>query len=173
LNTLTKTSINKTFLFFLLSLLFSCGQYKSHYFKEIFQPENGNIRGTEIGATIENVTAIEDANFLKDHTPEYLHYDYQIDMGNSYTVTYDFSENNELYEIEVSIYLDVVEDAAILFKDFSNYFNKEYKYGEKEEDGYLTWHTKSTLSGHKVAISIVNDSDNYGFITILVRDLNY
>jgi len=94
-------------------------------------------------------------------------------MGNSYTVTYDFSEENELYEVEIAIYLDVVEDATVLFQDFTKYFNNEYKNGVIDDDGYSTWNTKSTLSGSKVSVSIKNDSESYGFITIIVRDLDF
>ena len=32
------------------------------------------------------------------------HYDYEMSMGNTYTVSYDFSEVIELYEIEVAIF---------------------------------------------------------------------
>ncbi|OFY86698.1 MAG: hypothetical protein A3K10_09280 [Bacteroidetes bacterium RIFCSPLOWO2_12_FULL_31_6] len=168
-----KTSINKTFLILSICFLCSCDHYKSPYFNEILKSEKGNLRGVEIGTSIENVKAAENVKFLKDEMPEYLYYDYQIDMGNGYTVTYDFSENNELYEIEIAIYLDVIPDATILFDDFSSFLNNNYKTGKKEEDGYSTWNTTSTLSGHHVAISMINDSEDYGFITILVRDLDY
>ena len=168
-----KPIINKAFLILSICFLFSCQTYKSPYFNELLKTEKGNLRGAEIGMTLENVKTLENVNYLKDETPEYLNYDYNINMGNSYTVTYDFSETNELYEIEIAIYLDVITDANELFNDFSAYFNNKYQKGKKEEDGYSTWVTNSTLTKHHVAISIINDSKDYGFITILVRDLDY
>ena len=168
-----KNIINATIIVLTVSLLFSCQQYKSPYFNEILKSQDGNLRGAIIGTSQEDVKTREDGKFLKDQIPEYLHYDYQINMGNSYTVTYDFSEENELYEVEIAIYLDVVEDATVLFQDFTKYFNNEYKNGVIDDDGYSTWNTKSTLSDSKVSISIKNDSENYGFITIIVRDLDF
>ena len=168
-----KPIVNKAFLILSICFLFSCESYKSPYFDELIKSKEDNLRGVEIGMHVEKVISIEDVKFLKDETPEYLNYDYPINMGNSYTVTYDFSENNELYEIEIAIYLDLVEDADVLFKDFTTYFNKKYKNEKKEEDGYSTWKTNSTLTNHPVAVSIINDSEEYGFITILVRDLAY
>ncbi|PJB14221.1 MAG: hypothetical protein CO118_09710 [Flavobacteriales bacterium CG_4_9_14_3_um_filter_32_8] len=168
-----KPIVNKTFLILSIFLLFSCETYKSPYFNELLISEKGNLRGAEIGMTLENVKAIEDVKFLMDETPEYLNYDYNINMGNSYTVTYDFSETNELYEIEIAIYLDAILDADVLFNDFSTYFNNKYKKGKKEDDGYSTWLTNSSLTGHHITVSIINDSKDYGFITILVSDLDY
>ncbi len=168
-----KSISQKLLLFIFLGFLCCCSPNKSPFFEEIIGSEKGNIRGVEISTSIENVKKLEDEKNLKDETSEYLNYDYTINMGNSYTVTYDFSEDDQLYEIEIAIYLDVINDAAILFKDFSDYFNKKYNTGKKEEDGYMTWYTNSTLSGNKVSISIINDSDSYGFITILIRDLDY
>ena len=33
--------------------------------------------------------------------------------------------------------------------------------------------TKSSLNGDRIAISMINDSENYGFITIIASDLDY
>ena len=135
--------------------------------------EEGQLRGVEISTSIDKVKALENYAFLRDEMPDYLHYDIEINMGNSYTVTYDFSEDNELYEIEVAVFLDVIEDASVLFDNFTNHFNKKYGMGKKEEDGYLTWKTNSSISSDRVAISIINYSESYGYITILIRDLDY
>jgi hypothetical protein len=168
-----KTVLNKIFIFLSFCLLLACGQNKSPFYDEILKSETGQFRGAEIGTPIELIKDIENKQFLKDHMLNYLHYDYEINMGNSYTVTYDFSEKNELYEIEVAVFLDVIEDAETLFNNFSDHFNRKYSIGRKEEDGYMTWHTNSSISNSRVAISIINDSEEYGYLTIFVRDLDY
>jgi len=165
--------IDKIFLLLSCCFFLGCGQNKSPYYDEILKSENGHFRGIEIGATIEDLVTIEDEQFLKDQMSDYLHYDYEMSMGNTYTVTYDFSEDNELYEIEVAVFLDVIEDANVLFNNFSDHFNRKYSIGRKEDDGYMTWHTKSSISNSRIAILIINDSEAYGYLTILIRDLDY
>ena len=131
------------------------------------------MRGAQIGSSIEQIKTLENQTFLIDEISGYLHYDYEISMGNSYTVSYDFSEKNELYEIEVAIFLDVIEDADLLFKNFSDHFNRKYSVGKKEDDGYMSWSSTSNITNSKINISMINDSQSYGFITIFVRDLSY
>ena len=76
-----------------LAMLTACGTKKSDFFKTINQSEKNHIRGVEIGMDIKEVKKMENNEFLLDDMPQYLHYDYEINMGNSYTVTYDFFEN--------------------------------------------------------------------------------
>jgi hypothetical protein len=168
-----KTVLNRTFLLLSFCLLLACGQNKSPFYDEILKSETGQFRGAEIGTSIQLIKDIENGQFLKDQMSNYLHYDYEINMGNSYTVTYDFSEKNELYEIEVAVFLDVIEDAEFLFNNFSDHFNRKYNIGRKEEDGYMTWNTNSSISNSRVAVSMINDSEEYGYLTIFVRDLDY
>ena len=172
-NQFIKPTLNKLFLFFFITFLISCDQNKSPFYDEILKSEAGQLRGVEINSTIKALKKIENDQFLKDQMPNYLHYDYEISMGNTYTVTYDFSEDNELYEIEVAVFLDVIEDVEVLFNNFSDFFNRKYSIGRKEDDGYLTWQTKSTISNSRVTISMINDSEAYGYLTILVRNLDY
>ncbi|MBL4668331.1 MAG: hypothetical protein JKY30_03615 [Flavobacteriales bacterium] len=163
-----------TLSFFLsIALFFSCKNNKSPFYDDILKSEKGHFRSVEIGTSIEEVKILENDLFLRDQMPDYLHYDYEISMGNTYTVTYDFSEENELYEIEMAVFLDVIEDADLLFKNFSNHFNKKYSAGKKEADGYMTWQTNTKKTNSRVTISMINDSDSYGYITILIRDLDY
>lgn len=168
-----KAALIKIFFLSFICFLFACKQHKSPYYDEILKSEIGQFRGAEIGETIESITALEDEQFLKEQMQDYLHYDYEMSMGNTYTVTYDFSEDNELYEIEVAVFLDVIENADVLFNNFSDHFNKKYSIGKKEEDGYMTWHTNSSISSSRVAVSMINDSEAYGYLTILIRDLDY
>ena len=168
-----KPILTKTIFLVSICFLFACEQNKSPFFDEILKSEKGQFRGAEIGTSIETIEAFEKKDFLKDQMQNYLHYDYEINMGNSYTVTYDFSEENELYEIEVAVFLDVIEDADILFNNFSDHFNRKYSIGRAEDDGYMTWHTKSSISKSRVAVSMINDSEEYGYLTIFVRDLDY
>ena len=174
----TSTSFNislvkKTIYLLCICFLFSCKNNKSPFYDDILKSENGQLRGATIGNTINEIKPLEEDNFLKESMSDYLHYDYEMSMGNSYTVTYDFSEDNELYEIELAVFLDVITDADLLFKNFSDHFNRKYSVGETEEDGYITWHTKSKKSANRVAISMINDSESYGYVTILIRDLDY
>ena len=164
---------HKTLLVFTIALLCGCTQTESPYYNEVLKSEKGQLRGVEISASIEEVSITENEQSLRDKMPDYLHYDYEISMGNTYTVTYDFSEDDELYEIELAVFLDAIEDAKLLFGNFSDYFTKKYGVGKKEDDGYMTWNTNSSISNNRVAISIINDSDSYGYMTILIRDLDY
>jgi hypothetical protein len=168
-----KPILNKILLLLSICFIFSCGLNKSSYFDTIIKTKEGHLRGAEIGTTIETVKALEGVTFLDSEMPDYLYYEYELNMGNSYTVTYDFSEENKLYEIELAVYFDVIKDADTLFNDFSNLYNKKYKSGKKEEDGYTTWHTTSSINGNRVEIAIINDSEAYGFITLIIRDLDY
>jgi hypothetical protein len=168
-----KNALAKIFFLVACCFLFACGQNKSPFYDEILKSEKGQFRGSEIGTSIQSIRTIEDKQFLKDQMPNYLHYDYEINMGNSYTVTYDFSEENELYEIELAVFLDVIEDADVLFNNFSDHFNRKYSIGRKEDDGYMTWHTNSSISNSRVAVSMINDSEEYGYLTIFIRDLDY
>ncbi len=163
----------KTLSIFIICLLFSCKQNKSPFFDEVLKSKQGHLRGVEIGTTLETVKNLENKQFLRDKMANYLHYDYEMSMGNSYTVTYDFSEKDELYEIEVAIFLDVIEDADLLYKNLSDHFNRKYSVGKKEDDGYTSWSSTSSISNSKVAVSMINDSQSYGFITIFIRDLDY
>ena len=168
-----KTVLTKIIVLLSICFFFACDQNKSSFYDEILKSDKGQFRGIEIGSGIEKVKGVENKQFLKDYMPNYLHYDYEINMGNSYTVTYDFSEKNELYEIEVAVFLDVIEDAEVLFNNFSDYFNRKYSIGRNEDDGYITWHTKSSISNSRVAVSMINDSEEYGYLTIFIRDLDY
>lgn len=163
----------KIILLLSICFLFACGNNKSAYYDEILKSEQGHFRGAEIGTTIQQIKSQENEDYLIDEMEDYLHYDYEISMGNTYTVTYDFSRENELYEIEAAIFLDVIEDADLLFENFSNHFNRKYGVGKVEADGYMTWHTKSIITKSDISISMINDSQSYGFITIFVRDLSY
>ena len=168
-----KTLFPKTLLLLSICFLFACNNNKSPYYDDVLKSEEGQLRGAQIGNSIEQTKTLENQAFLIDEMPSYLHYDYEISMGNSYTVSYDFSEKNELYEIEVAIFLDVIEDADLLFKNFSNHFNRKYSLGKKEADGYMSWNSTSSISNSPISISMINDSQSYGFITIFVRDLSY
>ncbi len=168
-----KKVFSKIILLLSVCFLFACGNNNSTYFDAILKSEEGHFRGAEIGATIQQIKTIENKAFLIDEMEDYLHYDYEISMGNTYTVTYDFSREDELYEIETAIFLDVIEDADLLFENFTDLFNRKYGIGKVEDDGYLTWSTKSNLTKSDISISMINDSQSYGFITIFVRDLSY
>lgn len=156
-----------------ICLLFACGGNKNEHYNDILKSDKGNIRGVEIGASIDAVKALEDAAFLKNEMPDYLYYEYEINMGNSYTVTYDFSEENKLYEIEIAVYYDIIEDIDKLFIDFSNHFDKKCGKGKIEDDGYTIWTTTNSINGSRVEIAMINDSDSYGFLSIIIRDLDY
>lgn len=168
-----KNNLLKISFILTIYLLSACGANQNEHYNDILKTDKGNIRGVEIGTSIEDVKAIEDAAFLKNEMPDYLYYEYEINMGNSYTATYDFSEENKLYEIEIAAYFDVIEDADKLFVDFSNHFNKKYGKGKIEDDGYIIWTTTNSINGNRVEIAMINDSDSYGFLSIIIRDLDY
>ncbi|MGE0562153.1 MAG: hypothetical protein AB7O47_10070 [Flavobacteriales bacterium] len=152
--------------------IFSCKKATSPHFDAIVKSDKGVFRGVEIGSTIEDVQQLENKDFLVDNMPEYLYYDYNLDMGNSYTISYDFSQNS-LYEIELSAYFDKIEDANNLFAELTKYFTNSYGAGKVAADGYTSWRTKSKKSGNGVEVAMINDSQEYGYVSILISDLNY
>lgn len=156
----------------LLIILYSCTPKKNQYFDTLLKTETGIFRGIEIGNNIEKVKETENEDFLVDDMPDYLYFDYELDMGNSYTVSYDFSDN-KLYEIELAAYFDKIEDANQIFKDFSNHFNKIHGKGKVEDDGYTSWRTKNEKTNTNIEIAMVNDSKEYGYISILISNLDY
>lgn len=161
------------FIFLIGLLLGSCKQEESPYFKTILISENGHFRGISIGDNIDKVKTNENKIFLVDKMRGYLHYDYEIDMGNSYTVSYDFSKTNLLYEIETTVYLDDITDAPILFNTFHNHFSQKYGKGKVEEDNYTTWKTISKKTQNNIEIAMLNESISYGIISIKIRNLDY
>lgn len=167
--------MNKFISIALLLLIFGCtSKKKSPLFNEIIKSEKGHFRGVELGAKIEDVRLAENPDFLLDNMPQYLHYDYEISMGNSYTVTYDFMEEI-LYEIEVAVYFDLDDDAKKLMQEYVDYFNQKHGNNKREEDGFLTWKTTSNLNKHKAEIALKEDSEKcgYGCLTIIVRDMDF
>lgn len=151
--------------------LFSCGGSNNENYKTIQKSEEGHLRGVSIGMTFEEVQSKENPAFLKSKKQDYLHYDYPINMGNSYTVAYDFSEEDKLYETELTVFFDAIEDAQTLFLDFEEQFNQKYGKGERAEDGFSIWKSKSEALNIEVAM--INDSQAYGYLSIIVRDLDY
>ncbi len=155
-----------------VALFSSCdGNNKSEYYPIILKTEEGHLRGVKIGDNIESVQSSENESFLKDKMQDYLHYDYTIDMGNTYTVTYDFSEDNKLYEIELAAFFDLIEDAGFLYEDFNQHFTRKYGKGRIADDGFIIWKIENAKSN--IEIAMINDSESYGYLSIIVRDLNY
>lgn len=154
-----------------VTLLSACTPKKNQYFDTLLKTETGIFRGVEIGNSISEIKQTENLEFLVDDMPDYLYFDYKLDMGNSYTISYDFSEN-KLYEIELAAYFDQIEDANQLFKDFSTHFNKIHGKGKIEDDGYTSWRTKNKKTNANIEIAMVNDSQEYGYISILISDLD-
>lgn len=163
---------NQYFTIILIALLVACTQKKNPYFDTLLKSETGFFRGAEIGNSISEIKQLENSEYLIDDMHDYLYFDYKLDMGNSYTISYDFSDN-KLYEIELAAYFDKIEDANQLFKDFSAYFNKIHGKGKVEDDGYTSWRTKNKKTGANIEIAMVNDSQDYGYISILISDLDY
>lgn len=166
-----KKSLSIILLILVQLALLSCSEDKGEYFKTILKSEKNYLRDIQIGNSLEEVKSKENNEFLLDDMHDYLHYDYELDMGNSYTVSYDFSEDNSLYEIEISVYLDKIDDAKILCKDFTSFFGEKSGENSSKEDGYNTWTT--SLSGEQIKFSLKEESKNYGFVSIKVRDLNF
>lgn|GEM_PF-980616 len=169
-----KNLAHKTFLLLFTSVfLLACQHEKSPYFSTILKSEKGHFRGAEIGNQFNNIKQLENDSFLVDQMEDYLHYEYTLDMGNSYTVTYDFSAEETLYEIETTAYFDLISDGEILFNHFEDYFNHKYGSGKKEDDGYTTWKTVQKKTGTNLEIAMIDQSISYGIITIKIRDLDY
>jgi hypothetical protein len=158
-------------LLLIISILTSCDSYNNEYFQTIQNSETGHLRGISIGMPIDSIKAKENSKYLRNEMPDYLHYDYIMDMGNSYTVAYDFTSENKLYEIELSAFFDKIEDAGTLYLDFSERFNSNYGSGKMEEDGFMTWKTMN--NNYNVEFAMKDDSEAYGFLSLKIRDLDY
>lgn len=158
------------FIFFLV-ILFGCQSDNSPYYTIIKKSDEGHLRGVTIGTSIEKVITLEDAKFLESSMDDYLHYDYPISMGNTYTVTYDFSPENELYEIELAVFFDEIEDAEKLFEDYMQFFLRKYGKGKLADDGFTIWTIKN--KAENIEIAMINDSQSYGYFSIIIRDLDY
>ena len=156
----------------ILAVISACTTKRSDFFKAINKTEKEHIRGVEIGADITTVKAVEDNAFLIDNQPQYLHYDYDISMGNSYTVTYDFYEK-ELYEIEIAAYFDLQEDAKKVAQEFTEFYNDNYGKNKLEQDGFTTWKTTSSITKKPVEVALKEDSEKhgYGYFVIKVYEL--
>lgn len=155
-------------------IVFSCNS-KSAYFDAILKSGEGHFRGINISSTIKEVKAIEDTSALKDDLSDYLYYEYDLDMGNSYTLAYKFY-NQQLYTVEVAGYFDVKEDATTVFNDFKAHFDKKYGKGKTRDTSYTAWNTSSTKTNNKLEIILLNETkkeDAYGFVSILISDLDY
>jgi len=156
----------------LIFTFFACENDKNEFYQSIIKIEEGDIRGLTIGCDLLTVKAQEKDSFLIDQMDDYLYYDYEINMGNSYTVSYDFSPQNTLYEIELTTYLDATKDADQLFNDFSTYFDTNYGKMKTAKDGFNTWiNTKNELNKN-IEFALINKSESYGIIVIKIRDLN-
>jgi hypothetical protein len=156
----------------IILFILSCQQDKNEYYQPILKNEKGDFRGIDIGNTLEQIKAIENDSFLVDKMDDYLYYDYEISMGNSYTISYDFSPQNKLYEIEITTYLEEVKDAQLLFIDFTRYFNKKYDKKSIAKDGFTTWKTLNKKSDKSIEFAMINKSESYGIILIKIRDLD-
>ncbi len=166
-----KKSWSKISILLISIIVFSCSGINNEYYPTISKNEVGELRGASIGMTILEVKKIEDIKFLKSEMGTYLHYDYPINMGNSYTVAYDFSDENELYEIELTAFFDQIEAAETLLEDYKNTFNKKYVQQKDAEDGYLIWNANH--GGKNIEVAMKNESDHYGLLNIKIRDLDY
>ena len=157
---------------FIFLTILACSTKKSHYFNQILKSEKGIFRGVDIGESVDEVKLKEDSKFLIDDMNDYLNYDYDLDKGNSYTVTYDFSENS-LYSIELSIYFEQIDKAKKLKKEFLDYFQNKYGESKTEQDGYTIWNTKDNKTKNHIEIALKEDSQTYGYVSITIRDLDY
>ncbi|MDF1673488.1 MAG: hypothetical protein P1U41_08280 [Vicingaceae bacterium] len=162
--------LNNILVLVCIALLFSCGGSNNEYYEMIRKTDDG-LRGAFIGDNIDQVKQVENEKFLKSEKPDYLHYDYPVSMGNSYTVAYDFSEENKLYEIELTVFFDVIEDAQTLFLDFEEQFNRQYGKSKKADDDFTIWNMNNDNVNAEIAM--INDSQAYGYLSIIIRDLDY
>lgn len=166
--------LNK-FLPFIFALLFlaSCNtneDYTTEAYTKITNGDDGHFRGVMIGMTMEEVKKAEDKSGLKDDEESFLYYDFPLKGEDSYTVSYDFYEG-DLYEIEMNAYLDTKETAKKVFKKLKKNFSK--KYGESYVDGagYTIW-SADAENGNEVEIALIEDSEAYGYIQLLISDLD-
>lgn len=164
---------NKYYLFAtLLVLLFSCKQVNNRYYLSILKNETGDFRGVNIGSTLAQIKAQENDTFLTNKTDNHLFYDYEINMGNSFTIAYDFTNQNKLKNIKITTYLDDVNEAQVVFENFKKHFNKKYTTKQAIKDGKHTWNNISENHNKNIEFSMINKSESYGVLIINIRKLD-
>jgi hypothetical protein len=156
-----------------LCFICSCQQTESPFYEEVLKSEKGQFRGVSIGETLATIKSVEKDSFITEKTSEQLRYTYEMNPENYYTLSYNFSSDDELYAIELAVFLEEVADADLLFKKLSTHFNRKYSLGKTKDEGYITWQSNSSRSGNRSAISMLNDSESYGYLTVLIMDLDY
>ena len=76
-----------------------------------------------------------------------------------------------MYEIELTVFFDDIEDAQTLFLDFEEQFNQQYGKSKKADDGFTIWNMNN--GNINAEIAMLNDSQAYGYLSIIIRDLDY
>lgn len=164
--------IQDLIIFLIFILLISCGGGSNNeYYLTISKSEKGHLRGVTIGQSSDTIKTRENPQFLKSEKSDYLHYDYPIDMGNGYTVSYDFTPEDKLYEIELNTFFDATEDAQTLFIDFEKKFTDKYGKGILSDDEFMIWKILSKDSN--VEIAMKDESEHYGILNVKIYDLDY
>jgi hypothetical protein len=150
-----------------LCFLLSCTNNKSPFYEQLVKSEKGQLRGAT-GATRKAIQSLENNQFLTKNSNKALQYEHEMSKENSYTIRYHFSDHNELYAIELAVFLTHKGDVELLYQNFSTHFNRKYSRGKTIEEGYITWQTHSNISSNRVAIVMINDSELHGYMTLLI-----
>lgn len=144
---------------------------KSPLLQKVTHSDDGAFRGVDLGMNVDEVKKAEDASGLKDDEEDYLYYDFELGEEESFTVAYTFYDG-ALYSIELETYLDKPQQAADLFKDLKGYFDGKYGEGTLADDGFTVWKGKAP-NGHNMEIAMMDDSEKYGYVEVLVTDQDY
>lgn len=106
--------------------------------------EDGAFRGFNFGAKQDSV-AKKETGPPAETDKDYLYYEYRINPGGTFNVTYDFDEEG-LNEIQSDVFVTDPNQTDSVFNSFKTYFDDHF--GKEESDmGYNVWSVKSDKYG--------------------------
>lgn len=139
-------------------------------FIEIVKTDKGFFRGVELSDRLIDVKTLEKVE-PKDQDSNYLYYEFKNEVGNLYSIEYNFSDNG-ISEIRVDAFYPDQIDAHLLFEDLRSYFIE--KYGEVEKlYGSAQWNVKQ--NNYHLILEVTDESAEYkqGKVSLLIyKSLN-
>lgn len=153
------------FFLFVLSLFFcSCeteikDSLKKYgpFVETVIRSEESTFRGFNFGEKMDTVLARETGQ-PAEADDGYLYYEYKIDEGGSFNITYDFNETG-LNEIQSDIFINDPLKSDSVFNAFRKYFDDHF--GKSEVDmGYNVWSVKSEKYGN-IKINLADESADF------------
>lgn len=153
----------------LLLLISSCSNGLEPYgatFSGLMKNENGLFRGLQPGDTRDFVRRSESFDpFINE--PKQLSYEIPLADDGFMVVNYGF-ENDTLYEISMELYVEKMETATKIIRNFIKYYDKKFG-SHAVEGGFCVWKTEHPVRKTMMTIEMSEESEfetmgNWSFI---------